>query len=60
MTRCPTTSAAMAQTAWLLLHQPLDQGPLPRKDGNKYILVFIQDSILSKSNSFTCLSTDIQ
>lgn len=49
MTRFPITSAAMAQTAWLQLHQPLDLGPLPLKDGNKYILIFIQDNILSRS-----------
>ena len=49
MTRFPITSAAKAHTAWLRLHQPLDQGPLPLKDGNKYILIFIQDNILSRS-----------
>ncbi|KAI4554040.1 hypothetical protein MJT46_016220 [Ovis ammon polii x Ovis aries] len=39
----------MAQTARLLLRQPLDQGPLPLKDGSKYILILIQDNILSRS-----------
>ena len=49
MTCFPITSAARAHTAWLRLHQPLDQGPLPLKDGNKYILILIQDNILSRS-----------
>ena len=45
----------MAQTARLLLCQLLDQGPLPLKDGSKYVLILIQDHTLSRSKQLDLL-----